>query len=75
MIPGTERMAQTLINAEDRFINEVIEQFGKTKTEAVKVLNEYRKAKVVKLDPVNGQFTLKHGAFWESDVIQNAIDV
>jgi hypothetical protein len=33
----------------------------------------YRKIKVVKLDAIGGTITVKHGAFWDADVIRKAL--
>lgn len=67
-------MAQRLVNAEKRFIDSVVEQFGFSKEDAAKALFIYKKHKIVKLDPVDGSFKIKAGVFWEADVIKNAID-
>lgn len=63
------------INAMNSFVEAVQEQFGKSKEQAEKVLSVFRKAKAVKFDTNNGQWTLSHGAFWDADVINRAIDL
>lgn len=68
-------LAQKMVNAENNFIANVISISGCTKIEAEKVLATYRKFKVVKMDAVNGVLSVKHGAFWDVDVIQNAINL
>lgn len=72
ILPGTRDIAQRIVNGEEAFISAVQEQFGKTKEEAERVLARFRKDKLVKVDPVTGQFTLKHGATWEQEVIDRA---
>ena len=68
-----EDMAQRIVNAENSFIDDVVEQFGTTVAEAEKVLTVFLKHKLVKIDPVGGQCHLKTGAAWEAKVIANAI--
>jgi cystathionine beta-lyase family protein involved in aluminum resistance len=72
MMNGTKQVAQRIVNAENRFLDTVMEIGHITHTEALRVLAAYRKAKVVKMDPVMGDFHVKHGAFMEADVIQRA---
>lgn len=67
-------IAQRIVNAENAFITSVMEQFGFTLIESAKILVEYKKAKVLSIDPVCGQFKLKHGAFWDKDVMLNAVN-
>ncbi len=73
-IPGTRDIARRIVNAENGFIENVMEQFGTTEAEAVKVLIVFRKAKAVKLDVSMGRYDLTHGAFWEAPVIRRAIN-
>lgn len=61
------------MNSTDSFLQSVMEQFNKTHDEAKKVLREYKKHKIVKFDACNGEIKLRHGAFWELDVINRAI--
>ncbi|MBU1003035.1 MAG: PLxRFG domain-containing protein [Proteobacteria bacterium] len=65
-------MAQRIVNAENSFITSVMEQFGKSREQAENVLGEFKKAKVVKIDPVGGQYQLKDGRLWEQEVIDRA---
>lgn len=74
MKTGFKHMAQRTINAESRFVVTVQEISGCTKAEAEKVLSVYRKAKVVKMDPINGVINVTHGAFMDVRTIQNAIN-
>lgn len=74
MNEGSRHVAQRMVNAADGFMSMLTELHGITKDEASKVLAEYRKAKVVKLDAVGGRYAVKHGVFLERDVIQNAIN-
>jgi len=66
-------IAQRMIKAENEFISSLIEQFEITTEEAEKVLRVFIKAKAVKLQAGMGRYNLTHGAYWESDVIQNAL--
>lgn len=72
---GTKHVAQRIVSAENRFITEVMEQFGKTKEDAEKVLAVFKRAKAVKIDPITGQFNLTSGVYWEADVIDNAVNL
>lgn len=62
-------------NAANSFVASVVEQFGFTEAQAEHILTVYRAAKAVKLDPVDGQFHLTHGAFWERQPMVNALAV
>ena len=66
-------MFQRMENARTEFIASVVEQFGSTEAEAEHVLRVFRAAKVAKLDVAMGRYELRHGAFWEADVIARAI--
>jgi len=67
------KVAQRIVNAEERFLEMVQDTIGCSRTDAEKVLSVYRKEKVVKIDMIGGQFTLKHGVFAEPDVLNNAV--
>lgn len=73
-INGTRDIAQRIVNAETSFIECLMVAGQITKDQAEKVLQVYRKAKVVKMDPVVGQMTVKHGAFLDRDVIIRAME-
>jgi hypothetical protein len=70
---GTRQVARRIVNAEESFMATVIERTGCTAHEAAKVLSVYRKAKVVKMDAVGGTLKVKHGVFWDADILRNAI--
>jgi hypothetical protein len=73
----TKEMApvlQRLINAENNFVEIMMDTANCTKEQAQKVLRVYRTLKVIKLDVAMGRYTFKCGAFLEVDVIQNAIN-
>lgn len=72
-IKGMYAVAQRIVNAENNFIEVVMELSGCTKAEAEKVLSVYRKLKMVKIDLGIGRINVKHGAYLDFDVIQNAI--
>jgi hypothetical protein len=70
---GTKQIAQRGINAENRFIDSVKEQFKFSKFEAEKILETFKKIKAVRIDAVTGQFNLTNGAFWDKGVMTDAI--
>lgn len=69
---GKKAMAIREHNAGDRFVSYAIATAGLTKAQAEHVLKVYQRAKVIRLDPVTGQFSVKHGAFLDVDVLINA---
>lgn len=72
-LPGTWQVAQRMVNAENNFLQLVMEK-GFSREEAIKIMQTYLKLKVAKLDAVNGVISLKHGAYWESDTLRNALN-
>lgn len=70
-----QAMAIRTVSAENKFMEAVQEQFGKTEAEAKIILTIFKREKVVKIDPVIGQFSLVSGLFWEADVMDNALVV
>lgn len=70
-----EAMAQRAVNAENAFVVELIRAGGISETDAVKVMNLYLKEKIAKLDYGIGRINVKHGAFWERDVIRRAANL
>jgi hypothetical protein len=69
---GYEAVAQRMVNAEERFVEFAIESASLTRSEAVKALTTMRKARVLKIDAVTGQFTFTHGAFAEASILRKA---
>jgi len=69
-----KNIAKRSINAENNFINSVMEQFNFTKNEAEKILSVYKKHKLIKIDYVTGQFQLKDGRFWDEYPMKNALE-
>lgn len=62
--------------AYNNFCSDVMEQFGKTKEEAAKVFNVFKKVKAIKFEYTpNRRYKLTHGAFWYQDVINRALEV
>jgi len=66
-------IAQRIVNAENNFLNAVSEQFGFSPEEALTILNVFKKYKIIKIDAIGGQFTLSHGAYWDKEVMNNAL--
>lgn len=69
---GLRSVAQRMQNADDAFIANVVER-GFTEEQGTKVLAVYRKARVIKLDAVNGVWSVVMGQFWERAVLERAI--
>lgn len=56
------------------FIENVMRITNCTKAEAKRVHDLYLKEKIAKYDSrCNGSLDVKHGVFWEKDVLENAI--
>jgi hypothetical protein len=68
-------MVTRAVNAENRFIEFAMDTGDLDRAQAEHVLRVYRKAKVVKIDPVMGQFELKHGVFAGRDALRRASTV
>jgi hypothetical protein len=66
-------MAQRQNNAANSFYDSLAEQFHFSKEDAEKILAVYIYRKVIKLDPITGQFNLKHGAYWDKEVMSRAL--
>lgn len=71
-IPGTEQIAQRIVNAEENFTDVLVALGGISKADAWKALATFRKAKAIKMDAVGGRITVKHGAYLAKDVIVRA---
>ena len=74
MRQGFQDIALRLVNGDNQFLDNLREQFGTTTAQGEKVLRVFRKCKAVKRELSSGRWMLTHGAFWESKVIQRAID-
>lgn len=70
--PAFKAIAQRLVNAENRF-HEFTATKGFSREESERILAVYKRARVIKLDAVNGTFHVKHGAFLDSEPLQNAL--
>lgn len=69
---GFAAMAQRIENAQNAFVTFAMETAGLTNEEARRALRTMRKARVLEIDVVGGQFTFTHGAFAQADVIRRA---
>ena len=67
-------VAQRMVIAENNFIVSIQKFSGCSQSAAAHVLAVYRKLNVVKMDAVNGVINVKHGAYFEKEVIENAIN-
>jgi hypothetical protein len=70
---GTKQIAQRIVNAENSFIENIMNIAKIDKAAAEKVLTVYKKLKIVKLNATIGNYTVKHGAFLDKDTILNAV--
>lgn len=68
-----KNMAHRAVTAENNFAECVMQVIGCTQEEAFKVLAVYRKAKAVKNDYAVSRIVVKHGAFWNADVLRRAL--
>lgn len=71
-IPGTRDIAQRIVNAENNFVQTLIEQGDISRSQAEKVMSFYLKNKLAKMDAVIGRISVKHGAYLDKDVIRRA---
>jgi len=71
---GTRQVAERMVNAQKAFVQLVMEK-GFTRKQAEKIMTVYLKNKIAKLDAAMGRITVKHGAFWELDVLRNAANL
>ena len=70
--PGLKAVAARVAGAEEKFVKWAMNSAKLTKPQAEKALATMRKLKVVKIDANVGQFTFKHGAFAEPEVVRRA---
>jgi hypothetical protein len=73
-LQGTKYVAQRQVNASEKFIESVVEQFGLTRAEAGRAWDYYVKHKLVKIDAVGGQYSLKDGRLWDGDAMRKAAE-
>ena len=66
------RIVENEIQCNENFIAAVME-LGLSYVEAEMVFKYYRKVKVIKIDRINERWTVKHSAFWNREVILNAL--
>lgn len=60
------------MNASEKFVQFVMEK-GFVREEAEKILEVYKKHRIIKFSKYLPQFEVKHGAFLESDVLRRAL--
>lgn len=66
-------IAHRLVEADKLFVEMVCATIGCTETEARHVLDVYRAEKVVKMDLTNSRWKVRHGEFWDADVLRRAV--
>ncbi|MGE3278091.1 MAG: hypothetical protein AB7O67_23520 [Vicinamibacterales bacterium] len=71
-VKGTRAVAERWAQAHQRFVEFAMEHAGLTRDEANAAAGYMVKIKVVKLDPIGGQFHAKHGLYLEPDVLRRA---
>ena len=69
-----KEIANRQIDAANDFIVLLMESGKCSREQAEKVFNLYLKEKMIKLDTWMGRYSVKHGAYWDYQVIQNAIE-
>jgi hypothetical protein len=74
-IPGTKAIAQAMVDAENSFIETLINLGGISRDDAWKAFATLRKAKALKLDLPMRRYTVKHGAFLERTAIRRAVEL
>ena len=68
-------MATRIVNAEENFISFVMDSIKCNYDTGEKVLNLYKKERLLKIDPVIGQWNIKHGAFLDKKVLYRAAKI
>lgn len=63
------------VNGQNSFIADIVEQFGFTVEQAIHIFRVYQQVKVLEYQAGIGRYTVKHGAFWELQPMQNALCV
>lgn len=67
-----DAIVKRINNAKQQFIDTCIEK-GFTRDEAEHIFDVYRRERIITLDMVNGRYTIKHGVFWNTCVMRNAL--
>jgi len=70
---GARPIAQRITNAENSFLSTVRDK-GFSEAESHKILDYYRKNKILKIDSTMGQYSLAHGDFLDADVMRRVFD-
>lgn len=70
-----QQIAQRIANAEANLTATLVEMGGISEGEAMRVATFYKKEKLVRLDLTNQRYTVKHGGYWERDVIRRAVEM
>jgi hypothetical protein len=73
-IPGTMAVAQRQAAALENFV-ELCGERGFTRDQALVILAVYRKNRAIKLDSVHGRYVVVHGAYWNEDVMERALEM
>lgn len=72
MEQGFRNAAQRIVNAGNKFKGHLT-ALGFSQEQANKIFEVYKKARVIKLDAVNGEWKVKHGAFFDIEVLNRAL--
>ena len=69
---GNRNTVMRMVNAQTRFVALVQEISGMSEADSLKAFVTLRKVKAIKLDPINGVYDVKHGAFMSPEVLRRA---
>lgn len=72
---GVRSLGSRSVAAQDAFVDHVMTRARLSRGQAEKVLSVFRKERIIKIDAVNGTWTVKHGAFLDVDVLRRAAGV
>lgn len=61
-------------NARNGWVDSVMEQFGFTREEALRILEVFRDAQLARINPTLGVVELRHGSAWDKDVMKRALE-
>jgi hypothetical protein len=72
---GFQNLASRGVEAENRFIAYAMVRGRLSRAQAEKALAYFRRHRLIKIDHVTGQFTVKHGAYLDEIPLRRAAGV